>query len=153
MNIYEILKIETIYTNLVIADKDQLLKKMVEIIASTGLVKDSLKAQKEIFDRERIMSTGVGKGIALPHAKTSAVDDSIASLVTLAEPMDFDALDGYPVNIIFMLLGTDDNVSKHLKLLSKISRIMNNDEFRESILNSNSNIDIFNSIKSYEMME
>lgn len=153
MNIYEILSIETIIPNIEASDKDSLLKMMIDMLNDTGKVKDKIRASKEIFERERIMSTGVGKGIALPHAKTSAVDNSLGALITLSKPLDFEALDGNPVNIVFMLLGTEDNVGKHLKLLSKISRIMNNDDFRTAIINSKTASEIYNFILNFETSE
>lgn len=153
MNIYEILSIDTILPNAEASSKESLLKMMLEILNSTGKVKDQAGAFKEIFDRERIMSTGVGKGIALPHAKTSAVDNSIGALITLSHPIDFNALDGNPVNIVFMLLGTEDNVGKHLKLLSKISRMMNNDDFRMQILHSKTSSEIYDFILNFESAE
>jgi fructose-specific phosphotransferase system IIA component len=150
MKISEILSNETIMTRIEIEDKDSLLNKMCEMINQTGKIKDIKTAQKEIFNREGIMSTGVGKGIALPHAKTQTVDESIGALVTLKSPIDYQSLDGNPVNIVFMLLGTESNVGQHLKLLSQISRIMNNDSFRNEILESQNGNEILDIISKFE---
>ena len=153
MKIYEILSDTTVEANIEVSSKELLLNVMIDMLAKTDKLKDKAKAKKEIFERERIMSTGVGKGIALPHAKTSVVDESIGALITLKSPLDFDSLDGNPVNIVFMLLGTEDDVGKHLKLLSKISRLMNNDSFRNKLIDSHSGSEILGTIIHFEDME
>jgi mannitol/fructose-specific phosphotransferase system IIA component (Ntr-type) len=96
------------------------------------------------------MSTGVGKGFAIPHGKTNAVNDVIAAFGKTTRDIDYDALDGNPVHLVFLLVGRDDMVSKHIKLLSRISRLMNKDEFRERLVNSNSKEEIINIFKEEE---
>jgi mannitol/fructose-specific phosphotransferase system IIA component (Ntr-type) len=84
------------------------------------------------------MSTGVGKGFAIPHGKTNSVTDIIAVFGKSKEPIEYRALDGEPVNLVFLMIGKDTLVSKHIKLLSRISRLMNNDEFREKLIKADS---------------
>jgi len=96
------------------------------------------------------MSTGVGNGFAIPHGKTNAVTDVIAAFGKSTRDIDYDALDGNPVHLVFLLVGRDDMVSKHIKLLSRISRLMNKDEFRERLVNSNSKEEIINIFKEEE---
>ncbi len=80
------------------------------------------------------MSTGVGKGFAIPHGKTNAVKDILAAFGKSDTPIEYDSLDGKPVNLIFLLVGKDNLVSSHIKLLSRISRLMNKDDFRERLM-------------------
>ena len=82
------------------------------------------------------MSTGVGKGFAIPHGKTNSITDILAAFGKSEKQIDYDALDGEPVQLIFLLIGKDAFVGKHIKLLSRISRLMNSDEFREKLVNS-----------------
>ncbi len=89
------------------------------------------------------MSTGVGKGFVIPHAKTSSVKGIIASFGKSKNPIEFDALDGEPVYLVFILVGQDNMVGPHIKLLSRISRMMNKDEFREALLNAKSSEEIY----------
>ena len=96
------------------------------------------------------MSTGVGKGFAIPHGKTNAVTDVIAAFGKTKNDIDYDALDGNPVHLVFLLVGRDDMVTKHIKLLSRISRLMNKDEFRERLINSNSKEEIISIFKEEE---
>jgi len=86
-----------------------------------------------VIEREKIMSTGVGKGFAIPHAKTNGVNEIVAAFGKLDKPIDFEALDSNPVNLIFLLIGKENLVGPHIKLLSRISRMMNKDEFRENL--------------------
>ena len=99
---------------------------------------DTVEAIRDsVFERERSMSTGVGKGLAIPHCKTKSVDKNYAAFARLESPLDFNSIDNEPVQIIFLLVGPDSNHSQHIKLLSRISRLMNSASFHEKILSSN----------------
>jgi mannitol/fructose-specific phosphotransferase system IIA component (Ntr-type) len=88
------------------------------------------------------MSTGVGKGFAIPHGRTNAVKDIIGALGKINEGIDYDSLDGNPVQLIFLLVGKDNLISTHIKLLSRISRLMNKDDFRHRLLEADTKEDI-----------
>ena len=103
-----------------------------------------------VLDREKIMSTGVGKGFAIPHGKTNSIKDILAAFGKSRRPVDYDALDGEPVNLVFLLVGKDAFVGKHIKLLSRISRLMNSDEFRSNLMNAESKQEILNIFKEEE---
>lgn len=136
IKIIDIIHPESIELNTECKSKNAILEKLVELAAKTGKVTNTQEALKEVFERERIMSTGVGKGIALPHAKTIAVTESVGALITLKKPVDFDSIDNNPVNLVFLLLGKVNNVNTHLKLLSNISRMVNSESVRNSILHA-----------------
>ena len=87
-----------------------------------------------IFDREKIMSTGVGSGFAIPHGKTDAVSNIVAAFATTENAIDYQSLDEQPVRLIFLLVGRDTMVGPHIKLLSRISRLMNKEDFRKKLL-------------------
>jgi fructose-specific phosphotransferase system IIA component len=150
MRIIDVLQKESIELNLSFQNKDELLSYIIQLAERSGKIADIESASKAVFDRERIMSTGVGKGIALPHAKTNSVTDSVGALVILNSPIDFEALDGKPVNIIFMLLGRESNVGNHLRLLSKVSRLLNNDAFRSKLLRSETSDEVINIFSEIE---
>lgn len=116
--------------------KAESLAYLTSLLDNTGLVKDRAKVQAVISEREQIMSTGIGKGFAFPHAKTDAVADTAAALITLREPIDYQSLDNQPVSIIFMLVGKENSVGTHLRLLSRVSRLMSHDEFRHRLLHA-----------------
>ena len=153
MNIIDILSKNTISFDIEAKDKNELLDEMMELVSKSSKVLDKDEAKKEILQRESIMSTGVGKGIALPHAKTNAVTDSTGALAILKNKVDYNSLDSKPVDLVFLLLGRENNVGTHLLLLSKISRLMNNEEVKQQIKNAGTPdkvIEIFHQLKDAE---
>ncbi len=136
MNISEIITTSRIEVNVPIHSKDELLEYMPGILKRNGDIDDIHEVRRIIFEREKLMSTGIGHGIALPHGKSNAVKQTSAALVTLAAPIDYDALDNEPVQIVVILVGKEDQVSTHLKLLSKISRVVSSESFRHEALNA-----------------
>lgn len=138
IKIADILDPACICLNMEAKDKVSVLNQMVDLLALNGKVHDRATLATVILDRERLMSTGIGNGVALPHGKTNVVDRSMAALATLRTPIDFDALDDKPVSIILLLVGTEGNVGVHLRLLSRISRMVGSEQFRTSLLNTKS---------------
>ena len=150
LKITDILDRNAVVLDLDASDKDEALGRLIDVLASTGKVRDTAQLRRVIFDREKLMSTGIGHGVALPHGKTNVVDASLAALATLRTPIDFDSLDDKPVTIIIMLVGTEGNVGVHLRLLSRISRMVGNDTFRLSLQAAKSADDVLALLASYE---
>jgi len=150
MKVFELLDEKFILTDFKSDDKEYVINELIDLYKEDDKVNDIEKVRTAILDREKIMSTGVGKGFAIPHGKTNAVNDVIAAFGKTTRDIDYDALDGNPVHLVFLLVGRDDMVSKHIKLLSRISRLMNKDEFRERLVNSNSKEEIINIFKEEE---
>jgi fructose-specific phosphotransferase system IIA component len=150
MKVFELLDEKFVLTDFKSDDKEYVINELVDLYKENDKVNDIEKVRTAILDREKIMSTGVGKGFAIPHGKTNAVNDVIAAFGKTTRDIDYDALDGNPVHLVFLLVGRDDMVSKHIKLLSRISRLMNKDEFRERLINSNSQEEIINIFKEEE---
>lgn len=150
MKVFELLDEKFILTDFKSDDKEYVINELIDLYKENDKVNDIEKVRTAILDREKIMSTGVGKGFAIPHGKTNAVTDVIAAFGKTTRDIDYDALDGNPVHLVFLLVGRDDMVSKHIKLLSRISRLMNKDEFRERLVNSNSKEEIINIFKEDE---
>jgi fructose-specific phosphotransferase system IIA component len=138
MKITDILTEDVVRTNLPGKTKTEVIDAMVDIAASQKKILDKEKMREAIFERERIMSTGVGGGFAIPHGKTDAVSDIVGAFAVTAEPIDYQSLDERPVRILFLLVGRDNMVGPHIKLLSRISRLMNKPEFRERLLKATS---------------
>ena len=150
MKVFDLLDERFILTDFNSDDKENVINELIDLYKESDKVNDIEKVRTAILDREKIMSTGVGKGFAIPHGKTNAVTDVIAAFGKTTRDIDYDALDGNPVHLVFLLVGRDDMVSKHIKLLSRISRLMNKDEFRERLVNSNSKEVIINIFKEEE---
>jgi fructose-specific phosphotransferase system IIA component len=150
MNIYSLLSEDTVLPRLKVKDKETLLNKLVDLLEDQ-VDRDQLESIREaVFLREEIMSTGVGKGLAIPHGKASAIEDSFASFAILAEPVDYESIDEKPVQIVFMLVGPESKNSTHIKLLSRISRLMNNASFRESLIECDTAGEILTRFKNEE---
>jgi len=131
-------------------DKTQALSSLVDVLANSTRVRDLAEVRRVIIEREKLMSTGIGQGIALPHGKTGGVESSVAALATLQSPVDFDSIDDKPVSIILMLVGTEGNVGMHLRLLSRISRMIGSDTFRESLLAAKTSEEVMELFASHE---
>jgi fructose PTS system EIIBC or EIIC component len=142
MRISDILTEDLIVTGLEGDSKDDIIDKMVDLVGTSPKVLDIDKVRKAIFERERIMSTGVGNGFAIPHGKTDAVSDIVAGFAVTERPIDYESLDEKPVRLVFLLVGKDNLVGPHIKLLSRISRLMNKEEFRRKLLEQPSPADI-----------
>ena len=112
-----------VVTSLKATSKKQALEDLAQkAAAGTGL------QEREIFDvlleRERLGTTGVGSGIAIPHGKIDGLDKLFGCLARLEDPVDFDAIDGEPVDLIFLLLAPESAGADHLKALARISRVL-----------------------------
>ena len=133
MKICDILRKDKIVPSLKGTTKTEVINELIDLFKDDERVTNIENMRVAVHDREKIMSTGVGKGFAIPHAKTASVTDIVAAFGKLDNPIDFQALDGQPVNLVFLLVGKENLVGPHIKLLSRISRMMNKDEFRESL--------------------
>jgi fructose-specific phosphotransferase system IIA component len=138
MKVYELLDPKYILTEFKSSKKDDVINELVDLLNEDKRVIDLEEVRKCIFDREKIMSTGVGKGFAIPHGKTNSITDILAAFGRTKNPIDYNSLDGEPVQLVFLLVGKDNLVGKHIKLLSRISRLMNNEEFRKKLVNAES---------------
>lgn len=143
MNIYSLLEISTILVNREISGKEELLNQMIDTLRDRVTETQLDEIRTAVFEREKIMSTGVGKNLAIPHGKVATVEEHLASFALLRNPIDFDSIDGNPVNMAFLLIGPEKKNSAHIKLLSRISRLMNNSSFRASLSDCKTEQDIY----------
>lgn len=140
MKVSELLKPEFIISDLKGETKEEIINELIDLFKDDPRIEDIEKVRYAVLDREKVMSTGVGKGFAIPHGKTNAVKEIIGAFGKITEGIDYDALDGNPVNLVFLLVGKDNLISTHIKLLSRISRLMNKDDFRNRLMEAN-NVD------------
>ena len=128
---------EVIVMDLKSETKDELLKEMVMILANSGKVRDWEHVYNDVLDREKIMSTGMDKGIAIPHAKSEGVVSACVAVGIKKEGIDFDALDKQPSKIFFLIVSPKKSNSPHLQILASVSSIVRNKETLERIFNAN----------------
>jgi len=133
MKISEILNEKIISTDLDCQDKDDAINKMIDLASHSELMLNIDKVRHCVFEREKLVSTGVGKGFAIPHGKTDEIKDIVAAFSILKNPIDFDSIDLEPVKFIFLIVGKESLLNAHIKLLSRISRLMNKDNFRDKL--------------------
>lgn len=138
MKVYELLNTKNILTEFKSENKNDVINELVDLLKVDERIVDLEEIRKCVFEREEKMSTGVGKGFAIPHGKTNSVDDILAAFGKSEKPIEYNSLDGEPVHLVFLLIGKENLLAKHIKLLSRISRLMNNEEFRKKLINAES---------------
>ncbi|NTV66103.1 MAG: PTS sugar transporter subunit IIA [Chlorobaculum sp.] len=134
MKIEALLSEKHIYLNLDSGSKDAVIDRLVAMVAGHEKVRDIKQLAEDVRKREREMSTGIGKNIGLPHAKTTAVTAPVMALVTLGSEVDFDSIDNQPVKIVFLLATPETMLAEHLKLLGRITRIAGKDDVRKKLI-------------------
>ena len=114
-------------------DKESALREMAALASQAPEVQDAERLLEAIFEREEIMSTGIGLGIAIPHAKISAVTDFVVALGKAAKPIEFSSLDGVPVDFIVLIAGPDNQQERYLQLLARITLKLKDAGVRRSL--------------------
>ncbi|MDX1699347.1 MAG: PTS sugar transporter subunit IIA [Melioribacteraceae bacterium] len=150
MKICEVLKPSTVIPELDVDSKEEAIDELLKLFKEDERIIDIEEVKKAVMEREKIMSTGVGHGFGIPHCKTSKVTEIVAAFGKTKKPIDFEALDGNPVNLIFLLIGKDNLVAPHIKLLSRISLLMNNEDIREKLNNATTKDEIYSIFDSEE---
>ena len=123
MQLSQFLDFEAIRVDVAAGNKRQLLNQLAQI-AAARLAFDPSEIADAIADRERLGSTGFGGGVAIPHGKLAGLDRVYALVVRLSPPIDYKAIDGAPVDLVFLLLSPPDSGAEHLKALAAVSRLM-----------------------------
>jgi len=133
MKLSDLFSRENVVTDLPPTDKESLLKSIIHDLDSKGFIASADRVVMDVVDRENVMSTGVGNGVAIPHAYTDGVDKLVAGFYRTGEPVDFQALDNKSVDLFFIILGPKESRRSHIKVLAKISRLLNHEDFREEL--------------------
>lgn len=115
--------------------KQDVLQELVDVISAAPEVTDKNDFFISIMKREKIMSTGIGIGLAVPHVKIDSVKDFVMAIGRKKEGIDFDSLDGKPVYLVIMIGANTEQRDDYLKVLAKISLLLKNPEFREKMMN------------------
>jgi len=150
MKVYELLETKNILTEFKSENKDDIINELVDLLNGDERVINLEEIRKCVFEREEKMSTGVGKGFAIPHGKTNSVTDILAAFGKSEKPIEYNSLDGEPVHLVFLMIGKETLLAKHIKLLSRISRLMNNEEFRKKLIEAESKETILKIFKEEE---
>jgi fructose-specific phosphotransferase system IIA component len=130
----ELLSIERIRIPLQATTKDDVLVELVDVCANGNNVEDRQDMLRAVREREAVLSTGIGHGVAIPHGKSASVGRLLMAAGRTAQPVEFDALDGEPVSLFFLLVGPEAAAGPHIKALSRISRMVRQDEVRQRLI-------------------
>ena len=138
MKIAEFLDENAINCELKGTTKDAVIREAVGLLVRAGSIKekDVGKVVQILLDREALGSTGIGQGVAIPHGKCDCVSQLVGAVGISKSGIEFDSLDGEPTYIFFLLVAPQDSAGPHLKALARISRLLKDKHFRESLRNS-----------------
>ena len=150
MRLSDILKPQDIKIPLEAKSKTEAIGELVNLLAANGEVTDPKKMLDAVLDREATRTTGIGNGLAIPHGKCPGVENLVMAIGKAATPIDFQAIDGRPVNLIWLLSSPPDKTGPHIHALARISRLMTIDRFRQALTLAKTPQEIFDSIVAQE---
>ncbi len=129
-----------------------LISEMLDLAVKNRELKkeDRENIRQSLVEREKSMSTGIGKGVAIPHCTTTNVDEIIVLLATCDSGIDFDSVDSEPVRITILLLVPKNKLTQHIKTLANIARLMNNDDLRNRLLTLKTPDAVLKSLRKFE---
>lgn len=128
--------------------RDAALQELVHHIYEQGILEQESIFYQAIIDREKIVSTGIGMGVAIPHAKLPGFDQFFIAIGVLQKPVDWNALDGAPVRLIFMIGGPDDKQTEYLQILSQLTQAIKDEDLRQKLLTSQNPQDMIELFRS-----
>lgn len=150
MTLLDILSADSTLVDLKGETKEDIIAELVDTLAVGDGISDRDKVLQAVLEREKIMSTGIGDGIAIPHGKSDAVEKLVAALGTQRRGVDFEALDGEPAYVFFLLVSPANISGPHIKALARISRLLKNDDFKKKLIAAETAAEIIEIIETEE---
>src|SRR5687767_7456156 len=150
MRLTEILKPQNIKVPMDAKVKTDAIGELVTLLSANGELTDPAKVLEAVLDREATRTTGIGNGLAIPHGKCNGTDHLVMAIGRPATPIDFQAIDGRPVNLIWLLSSPPDKTGPHIHALARISRLMTIDRFRQALSIAKTPEEIFEIIVQQE---
>lgn len=146
MKIMDILSRDSVVPNLVSQNKKEVLEELVSAVVDQDKRIDKAELIEVLLERERLGSTAIGDGIAIPHGKLKNIDNLLASFGRSIQGVDFESIDNKPTHLFFLLVAPENSAGAHLKALARISRLLTNSSFRENLMVAESKEQLFNNI-------
>ena len=143
MKIIEMLKKEFIVADLQAKSKQETLAELTGVFTKGQAQSDAEAMLHVLLEREKLGSTGIGDGIAIPHGKVAGLEEMVVAFGRSREGIDFDSLDGRPVHLFFLLMAPENSAGLHLKALAKISRMLKDGAFRKKLLEAKTDDELF----------
>ena len=150
MKVTEFLDVKGVKLDLQASEKQDILKELVDVLADVKDIGDKKLILKALLERESLGSTGIGQGIAIPHGKTDKVNELVSVLAISKKGVNFEALDGEPVYIFFLLVAPKDAAGPHLKALAQISRMLRDTYFCDLLRRCESTEQVYELIRKEE---
>lgn len=135
-------------SHLTVSTRDEALHQLVHSLHQAGKIEDEESFFRAIIEREKIVSTGIGMGVAIPHAKLHSYNHFFIAIGILQKPIEWDSLDGAPVRLVFMIGGPDDKQTEYLQLLSGLTQAIKDEDRRKKLLTLKDPISIIELFKS-----
>lgn len=149
MQLTDLLTIDRIRIPLRATTKDEVLRELVDVIAQ-NVISEADEVLRAVREREAVLSTGIGNGVAIPHGKSPIVSELVMAAGRTTAPVEFDSLDGEPVQLLFMLVGPETAAGPHIKALSRISRLIRKDSVREQLISAQTPEEFYRGLKDAE---
>lgn len=143
MKLLDILSVDCIKAPLVAKDKQGAINEMVDLLAACGRVREPALLKDAVWAREQTRTTGIGHGVAIPHGKCAGLEGLVLGIGKPAAPMEFQAIDSKPVELILLLASPPDRTSDHIQALAAISKMMSLAEFRHQVYQARTPQEIF----------
>jgi nitrogen PTS system EIIA component len=143
MKITDMLCREFVLGELTVTNKHDVLAELTGVFAKGGIKINPEAMVAVLLEREKLGSTGIGGGIAIPHGKIGGIEEMLVSFGRSREGISFDAMDGKPVHLFFLLMAPENSVGLHLKALAKISRMLKDATLRENLLKAQTQEDLY----------
>jgi len=147
MNIQDLLSASRVNFNLQASTKAEVINELIDILDADGKLSDKQQYKNAVLHREKEFSTGIGMGIAIPHAKDSSVKEAALTLGISKKGLDYEALDGTVAHLFFLIAVPADSNDVHLKVLSYISRKLMHQDVRDSLLSAKTYADVLAAFK------
>jgi fructose-specific phosphotransferase system IIA component len=150
MGIQDLLTENLIKSDLSGENKYQVIEELLDLLVSENKIDDRETCLKDLNEREQYLSTGLENGLAIPHAKTTAVNELLISFGISRTGLDFASLDGKPAHFIFLVISPRDVAGPHIQILAQLSRNFKSDDLAPKIMSAQNNQEILNIIKEFK---
>ena len=142
MKVLDFLQLDAVQMDLQSPTKEEAIVELCNLLEKQSKIKKASPVIDSLMEREKLGSTGIGQGVAIPHGKSDSVDKLVAALGISKKGVNFEALDGEPVHLIFLLVAPPDSSGTHLKALARISRLLKDKFFRQALKEAKSSDEV-----------
>lgn len=148
--ILDILSPKSITVPFDVSNKQEAIDGLIDLLAEHGHITDPSEMKHVVWERENQRSTGIGEGLAIPHGKSANLNRLVLAIGIPKEPIEFDSIDDRPVKLLALLLSPSDKIAEHIQALGRISRLMKDEDFRETAYRAENPEELYDHIKGLQ---